>query len=105
MPVALSMVIGRVGFRPILPVKWSVIISTMLNVDGDEHSDGVVGRCKHSLRIEGRLNVNGLSMSNFTFVTPFLSFFMLCKQGRQEDASCCYDKQLTTPLMHWVASI
>ena len=45
---------GRMGTEPILSVKRSVSIDTMINFDGDEegHGDGD-GTCKQALRAEG----------------------------------------------------
>ena len=41
---------GRMGLEPILPVKLSVTISTMLNFDGECDGDGhSVGMCKQTL--------------------------------------------------------
>ena len=42
---------GKTDVEPILPVRWAVIISTMMNFggDGDGHSDGVC-TCKHTLK-------------------------------------------------------
>ena len=39
------------GLEPILPVKQSVAIGTMINLEGDGHGDGV-GRCKQSLAFQ-----------------------------------------------------
>ena len=38
----------RMGTEPILPIKRSVSIGTMLNFDGDRHGDGD-GTCKQAL--------------------------------------------------------
>ena len=38
----------RMGSVPILPVKWTVTIGTMINVDGDGHGH-VHGTCKQAL--------------------------------------------------------
>ena len=42
---------GRMSVEPILPVRRAVIISTMINFDGDGdwHGDGG-GTCKHALK-------------------------------------------------------
>ena len=42
----------RMGSVPILPVKWTVTIGTMLNFDGDGdgHRDGD-GTCKQTLKV------------------------------------------------------
>ena len=41
----------RMGTEPILSVKWTVSIDTMINFDceGDDHGDGD-GTCKQALR-------------------------------------------------------
>ena len=43
---------ARMGVEPILPIRQAIIISPMINFDGDGdwHGDGV-GTCKHALRL------------------------------------------------------
>ena len=44
--ITVPMVTGRMGSRPILPVRQPVTIDIMLNFDGDGHCDGDgVGMC------------------------------------------------------------
>ena len=45
---------NRMGSKPVLSVKWSITIDTMLNIDGDRpdgdgHGDGT---CKQTFRLE-----------------------------------------------------
>ena len=44
---------GRTGTEPILSVKWSISIDTMINFDGDVNGDGDEDdTCKQTLRKE-----------------------------------------------------
>ena len=54
---------GKMGVRPILPVRLSVTIATMLNFDGHCDGDGDgVGMCKQAFRV--RLNQAIASMKS-----------------------------------------
>ena len=44
---------GRMGTEPVLPIKRSVSIGTMINFEGDGHAHGDgYGTCKKALREE-----------------------------------------------------
>ena len=45
-PMVTVCLMGRMGTEPILSVKWSVSIDTMINFDGDGDGDGT---CKQTL--------------------------------------------------------
>ena len=49
-PMVTDSLTGKMGIRPILPVRLSVTIATMLNFDGHCDGDGDgVGMCKQAL--------------------------------------------------------
>ena len=60
----------RMGSVPILPVKWTVTIGTMLNFDGDGHGDGT---CKQTL-MTGVGNESGYSLLRTLICQRCLNF-------------------------------
>ena len=46
-PMETVRLIDRMGTEPILSIKWTVSIDTMINFDGNGHGDGT---CKQALR-------------------------------------------------------
>ena len=53
------------GTEPILPVKWSVSINTMINFDGHGDGDGDGhGKCKQTFRLRSRFKIKTRELTN-----------------------------------------
>ena len=62
---------GRMGVEPILPVRQTVTIGTIVKLDGDGHGDGI-GTCKHTLNV----NIISKKMTNCNYLTTERNSFV-----------------------------
>ena len=72
---------GKMGTKPILPVKQSVSIDTMINFDvhGDGDGDGD-GKCKQTFRIRSRFKIKTRELTTIYPIYHYIQWPFHCRK-------------------------